>query len=269
MRSATLMLSTTLILLAVMPAPRGLVAANGIQKNSGSSSVWTEEAPVERKAKIGRKAVRPRHKVERVRLLTLEYRILERAEDSEQVEANPLTLFHAGDRVRLSVKANQDGYLYIVNQTEDSNGRAVDPPRLIFPDSRINNGQNFVRMNEEIVLPGGCSQEFVDQQGRCWWWMNQKAGTEVIILILSRDLITDLQDNTSAGMVKADYIARLKASSGERLRRTGRPDLSPEQGGGAGRYITWVTNTNTADNEELIETVRLNHAADNQAFQQH
>jgi hypothetical protein len=235
------------------------IVATG-QQTSGSSSVWTEETSVQRQPRPGRP--HPRHKIEKARLLTLEYRVLERGQDGGAIEANPLTTFHSRDRIRLAIKANQDGYLYIINQTEDPSGKVVDLPHLIFPDSRIRNGQNFVKTNDELMLPAYCSPEYTDDQGRCWWWMNQTSGSEVVILVLSRDLITDLQDNIVGGVVKADYVAHLKASSGQTLKRTSRPDISPEQGGGAGRYITWVTNTNTKDNEELIEAVRLNHAAE-------
>lgn len=244
---------------AALLIPAGAVSRTSSQKASGSSSVWTEETRVERKTKPNRRARRPRPKIEKVRLLTLEYRVLKRAQDGSAVEANPITLFHAKDRVRVSIKANQDGYLYIINQTEDQTGKVIDPPHLIFPDSRIKDGQNFVKMNEEILLPGFCSPGY-DDHGVCWWRMNDKAGSEVVILIFSRDLITDLQDNTAAGVVKPSYIAQLKASSEQRVRKTSKPDLSPSQGGGAGRYITWVTNTNTKDNEELIERISLNHA---------
>src|SRR5215469_6440182 len=239
----------------LIPAAAGSLAP--AQKPSGSSSVWTEESRVERKSKPNRKARRPRPKIEKVRLLTLEYRVLKRAQDGSAVEANPITLFHAKDKVRVSIKANQDGYLYIINQTEDQTGKVVDPPHLIFPDSRIKDGQNFIRMNEEILLPAFCSPGY-DDHGVCWWRMDDKSGSEDVILIFSRDLITDLEDNTVAGVIKQSYIAQLKAGS-ERSKKTSRPDLSPSQGGGAGRYITWVTNTNTKDNEDLIETISLNH----------
>ena len=247
-------ITTVVALLTAVAAP----APSFPQKPSGSSSVWTEETKVVRKAKPNRKSRRPRPKVEKVPLLTLEYRVLKRGQDGTSIEANPLTLFHAKDRVRVAVKANQAGYLYIINQTEDQNGNVVVKPRLIFPDSRIKDGQNFVKMNEEILLPAFCSPGY-DDHGVCWWKMDDKSGSETMILIFSRDLITDLEDNTVAGVVKQSYIAQLKAGSDQR-KKTSRPDLSPSQGGGAGRYITWVTNTNTKDNEELIETISLNHA---------
>jgi len=236
-----------------------ITATTPVQKTSGSSSVWTEETRVVRKAKPNRKARRPRPKVEKVPLLTLEYRVLKRGQDGTAVEANPITLFHAKDRVRVAIKANQDGYLYIINQTVDQSGKVVDPPRLIYPDSRIKDGQNFVKMNEEVLLPAFCSPGY-DDHGVCWWRMNDRAGSEVVILIFSRDLITDLSENTIAGVVKQSYISQLKAGSDQRIKKTSKPDISPSQGGGAGRYITWVTNTNTKDNEELIETISLNHA---------
>ncbi|MGH9760714.1 MAG: DUF4384 domain-containing protein [Blastocatellia bacterium] len=267
MRNAAIVRFSIVMLLVLLFAGSTPWLRAKVGQKSGSTSVWTEETQVERKPKAGRKPVRPRPKAERVRLLTLEYRVFKREQDGEQIEVNPLTTFHTRDRVRMAIKPNQDGYLYIINQTEDQRGKVVDAPRLIFPDSRIKGGQNFVKMNEEIILPGFCPRDYVDDQGRCWWWMNQEVGSEVIIFIFSRDLITDLQDNTSGGVVKADYIAQLKASSGERIKRSSRPGISPEQGGGAGGYTIWVTNTNTKDNEELIETVSLNHTTESQAYQ--
>lgn len=246
-------ITAVVVLFIAVAAP----APSPAQKPSGSSSVWTEEAKVERKAKPNRKSRRPRPRVEKVPLLTLEYRVLKRGQDGTSIEANPITTFHAKDRVRVAIKVNQDGYLYIVNQTQDQNGNVTVKPHLIFPDSRIKDGQNFVKMNEEILLPAFCSPGY-DDHGVCWWRMDDKSGSEDVILIFSRDLITDLEDNTVAGVIKQSYIAQLKAGS-ERSKKTSRPDLSPSQGGGAGRYITWVTNTNTKDNEDLIETISLNH----------
>jgi hypothetical protein len=237
--------------------PAAIPATSSAQKPSGSSSVWTEETKVERKVKPNRTPRRPRPKVEKVPLLTLEYRVLKRGQDGASIEANPVTTFHAKDRVRVAIKVNQDGYLYIINQTEDQNAKVVVQPHLIFPDSRIKDGQNFVKMNEEVLLPSYCSPGY-DDHGVCWWKMDDKAGSEDVILIFSRDLITDLEDNTVAGVIKPSYIAQLKSGS-DQNKKTSRPDLSPSQGGGAGRYITWVTNTNPKDNEELIETISLNH----------
>jgi hypothetical protein len=220
-----------------------------------SSLVWDKPVTVKRVEKSSRVPIRKRHKVETAPLLTLQWRVLKRMESGSQLEVNPTTIFHTGDRMRLALTANQDGYLYIIHRSEGQDGT------IIFPDSRINNGQNFVKKNEEYALPAYCpTPEFEDPRD-CWWKMTPPGGREVFTVIFSRDMIMSLpnQVTETGGVIKQQVIKDLEIASGQILKRTSRPNLSPQQGGGAGRYVTWVTNTNTKDNEELIETVVLTH----------
>src|ERR1700687_314090 len=48
--------------------------------------------------------------------LGLRYAVLKQSETMRYLEVTPDAIFHAGDRIRLSVMSNQNGYLYIVQQ---------------------------------------------------------------------------------------------------------------------------------------------------------
>ena len=220
-----------------------------------SSIVWDKPVEVKRVVKPKRETTRRRPKIERTPLLTIQWRVLKRNPDGTELETNPTTMFHTGDRLRLAITPNQEGYLYIIHHSEGRDGA------IIFPDSRINDGQNFVKKDQEYVLPAYCpTPEFNDPRD-CWWRMTPPGGQEIFTLIFSRDLITSLPNRVTeeGGVVKQSLISEIEADSHQALKRTSRPELSPQQGGGAGRYIVWVTNTNSKDNEELIETIVLTH----------
>src|SRR5438128_1060885 len=102
-----------------------------------SSPTWDKPITIKRVTKPGRKS-RPHPRIERVPPLTFQWRVIKRANGNLQQETSPYTVFHAGDQVKLAITPNQDGYLYIIHNTEGQDGV------LQFPDSRINNGQNYV-----------------------------------------------------------------------------------------------------------------------------
>ncbi|KAF0249483.1 MAG: hypothetical protein FD167_1113 [bacterium] len=220
-----------------------------------SSLVWDKPVVVKRVSKPTRKPVAHR-RVERVPLLTLEWRMLKRNNDGTSQETNPNAIFHTGDRIRLAIKANQNVYLYIVHHSQGQDGT------IIFPDSRINNGENYVKKNQEYILPAYCPTPEFDDPKDCWWKMTPPAGREEFTIICSRDMITSLPNQSSdeIGIIKLNVISELKTNSGQTLKRTSRPEFSYQEGG-SGRYITWVTNTNAKDNEDLIETIVITHGS--------
>jgi hypothetical protein len=223
---------------------------------------WDRDVAVKRVAKPGRRSTRPRPQVERAPLLTLEYRVMKQTESLLAQETNPGAVFYTGDRLQLRLRVNQDGYLYIIQNTEGQDGQ------IIFPDSQINNGRNLLRKDQEHLLPSLCDSRYLDKQGNCWFWMEPPAGREVFTVIFSRDLITQLDEIAGAGgVVRRELIDELLTNSRQTIKRTSRPGLSPERGGGAGRYTVWVTNTNRADNEELITDIVLNHKERERSYQ--
>jgi Domain of unknown function (DUF4384) len=219
-------------------------------QNKGSSSVWTNETTISRPPK----PKGPRRPKIRARLLTLEYRILKRSKDGTPIETSPTAIFQNDDALQLRIKVNQDGYLHIIQNREGADGE------LVFPDSRINDGNNFVKSNQEIVIPSNCPprSKYLDEQGNCWFGVEGLAGREIYTIIFSREAVPDVMNQIprEGGAIKQQDIKRIKESANQ---ITSRPDLSPRQGGGAGRYIQWVTNFNRNNNEELVKRVVLNH----------
>ncbi len=233
-----------------------LIQVASVERAAGQADklTWDKDVQVKRVAKPGRKTVRPRPRVERAPLLTLEYRVMKQAENLSPQETNPQAVFYTGDRLQVGVRVNQDGYLYIIQHSNNEDGQ------IIFPDSRINYGRNLLRKNQEHLMPSQCESKYMDESGNCWFWMEPPAGREVFTVIFSRDLITQLDEVAGAGgMVRRQIIEELLKNSHQTIKRTSRPGLSPEHGGGAGRYIVWVTNTNIRDNEELITDIVLLH----------
>lgn len=84
-------------------------------------------------------------------------------------------VFRSGDRIKLFVTTNREGYLYLLNI--GSSGRS----RLIFPHSRMQAGQNFVQANMPYEVPQGGAFQF-----------DANPGEETVLLMLSPQPMNDL-----------------------------------------------------------------------------
>ena len=108
--------------------------------------------------------------------LGLRCSLLLRGPDKEYTEATPGTVFHSGDHIRLSLLANEAGYLYVVQKGSSGAWSPIYPRPGAGPDAaKINPGQL------EIV-PGG-TQAFA---------FDQHPGDEKLYVILSRTPIEDI-----------------------------------------------------------------------------
>lgn len=232
--------------------PLALIGGSSLAttQDGGYSGVWTSERPVARKAKANRIRSKPLPKrPQPARLLTVQWRVLKQDMNKQGLEVDPLLPVYTGERIRLAVKVNQDGYLYIIQNTE---GSQSEEGAVIFPDARINGGNNFVKRDDEIIIPSNCAEE---HQEDCWFLMEPPAGREAVTVIFSRDQITTLP-NTAAeasSMVKKHVISSLQNSS-----PNPKYDKQPKSAG-KGRFVTWATNMNPRDNEELVTTFYLTH----------
>jgi hypothetical protein len=214
--------------------------------------VWDKDvATVRRVVKPGRKAAPRRQPVIQAPLLTIQYRLIKRTAGGAFGDTSPATVFFTGDQVKIAITPNQDGYLYIINNTQGRDGQ------LVFPDSRINNGLNFVNKNTEYAVPGTCPK-FANSKD-CWYEMDDVAGREEFTLIFSRDIISSLPNQAvgNGGLIKREVIQEIRNQSGQDIEET-----SLRQGIGAGNYVIWVKNKNRKDNEELIYTIGLSHRAE-------
>ncbi len=202
-------------------------------------------ARIIRKTKTNRKPPpRPRRQaVQRAPLLRLEWRVLKVQDDGTQQETSPIAVFHPGDRLRLAVRTNQDGFLYVIHQAGPT-----QPGQIIFPDSRLNGGRNDVRKLQEFILPSACPPQI--QPRDCSLIVTPPAGQELFTLVYTRDPILDLPNTATeiGGGIPVETLKKLKADSGQVLRR---------QRGGTPLSVV-VVNTNTRDNEDIFETLILN-----------
>jgi Domain of unknown function (DUF4384) len=226
-------------------APCGFISSAQTNK-----LVWDKDVEtVKRVVKPGRKPGVRRRPVMQAPLLTIQYRLIKRA-GSGVSDTSPSAVFFSGDQVKIGITPNQDGYLYIIHNTQGSDGQ------LVFPDSRINNGTNFVSKNTEYVVPGTCPT--FNNPKDCWYEMDEVVGREEFTLIFSRDVISSLPNRAigSGGVIKQDVIRELRRQSNQDIEES-----SLRKGIGAGNYVIWVKNKNIKDNEELIHTIGLSHRA--------
>ncbi len=226
----------------------GSHAGEAFAQNRWDDTVVIKRAPVAptRRPGPGPRPLR-RPATQRVALLTLQWRLLKFTDDGLRKVVSVDDTFSPQDRLVLSVKANQNGYLYIVRQpSADGDGR------LLFPSRHYNGGSNLVRKNQEFVLPSDCA----DFAAPCWFSLPPSAAKETLTLIFSRDRIEELPNQAppTGGVmtVGARIVSRLLDVSAQRLQRI--PGVLTD------RNTVWVRNTNAENNEEVIETLTLNGA---------
>jgi hypothetical protein len=231
--------SQTVLLIIIILAVNSLITVHAQDNSSLFVGKPVPVVTVKRVAKKGRvvNRNRPRPAVSRVPLLAVQLRLLKVKQDGSAVETNPLSEFYANDRLRLSVKANQDGYLTIIRQSGPS-----EDGQILFPTSLLNDGANYVSANKEFVVPGNCSANI--KASDCAYVMPESAGKQIFTVIFSRDLILDLPDSakTGTGAIKAQVINAIEGSSIKQL----------EIKQGVTPFAILVLNTNRNDNEEIF-----------------
>ncbi|MCC6539538.1 MAG: DUF4384 domain-containing protein [Bryobacterales bacterium] len=124
--------------------------------------------------------------------LGLRYAIL-REDGVNGVEVAPTTRFKSGDRIRLKVQSNSDGYLYIVSQGTSGAWQVV------FPTKNRRNGSNRMKAGEE----------------ESWnFRFSGKPGVEKLFAVLSRTPEADLDSllYDLSGVPSPDGVKRAAAT---------------------------------------------------------
>ncbi len=109
--------------------------------------------------------------------LAMGYTLYMRNENGEAVRVDPSRSFRTGERVRILLETNTDGYLYIFNTTNNGD------PVMIYPDTRIDDGGNYIEAHVPIEVP---SSEETDENFR-WFTFDNKPGTERLYVVFSRE----------------------------------------------------------------------------------
>ncbi len=106
----------------------------------------------------------------------LGYSLYMRDANGDAVRVDPEREFHNGDRIRVALEANTDGYLYVFH-TENSGD-----PEMIFPDARLNGGSNAIAAHVPYEIP---SSKEADERLR-WFNFYGNPATERLYIIVTR-----------------------------------------------------------------------------------
>jgi hypothetical protein len=190
--------------------------------------------------------------------LGLRYTILKKSADG-QAEVSTEAVFHAGDRIRLAIEANDDGYLYVVNRGSSGTWK------LLFPSPEIKNGDNHIQRRVRYEIPAGYTFTFDEQ-----------AGEEKLFVVLSRQPEPDLegliyslgQNGGAPGGVQKPKTLMASAAFGDdvigRLRNSYARDLIVEKvddepaGPKAEKAVYAVNPTGSADSR-VVADITLKH----------
>lgn len=192
----------------------------------------------------------------KVPLLAVQLRLLFVNKDGSESEFNPKAAFTPDNRLRLSITANQRGYLYVIRQKSPE-----ESGEIIFPTKLANGGSNLVTANYEYVIPGNCPKEIIAAPRDCALTLAPYADApqEFFTLIFTRDQLVGLPDDVkntrvslanlmTAGKIESKTLVNLIEDSGQDL--VSQPGDTP--------FAVRIVNINPNDNEEIIETFVLN-----------
>ena len=93
------------------------------------------------------------------------------------VRVDPDHTFRKGDRVRILLETNSDGYLYIFNTTDDG------PATLIYPDASLDEAGNYLQAHVPFEIPSSSSTE----ERLRWFAFDEVGGTEHLFFVFTRE----------------------------------------------------------------------------------
>jgi hypothetical protein len=164
------------------PKPTGPVTGTGSGKNTDSSSNSNGDKTgpvVVNKARIG-----------------LGLTLFTRDSNGLAVRTDPTRVFRKGDRVRVLLETNTDGFLYIFNTTNDG------PPIMIYPDVNLDDAGNYLHAHVPFEIPSSAGA----QEGLRWLVFDEHAGDEKLYFVFSREPLNGVP-------LEDDLVSFCKASS--------------------------------------------------------
>lgn len=93
------------------------------------------------------------------------------------VRVDPDHVFQKGDRVRVLLETNTDGYLYIFNTTNDG------PATMIYPDANLDEAGNYLQAHVPFEIPTSLAAE----ERLRWFAFDEVAGTEHLFFVFTRE----------------------------------------------------------------------------------
>ena len=156
----------------------------------------------------------------------------------ERVSAN--ATLTEGDRVRVSIESPQTGYLYVIDREQYAN-KQLGEPYLIFPTTRVRNGDNAVTAGRLIELPTQ------DDQPNFFTLRSTKAGEsgELLTLLVTEKPIEGLTIGQKPLALTEEQVAAWQ-------KQWGKPVEQLEMVGGVGKTWTKAEQQAGADGTRLL-----------------
>jgi hypothetical protein len=190
--------------------------------------------------------------------LGLRYAILKKTSDG-QAEVTTDTVFHAGNRIRLEVETNDDGFLYVVNRGSSGTWK------VLFPSAEVKGGDNRIQHRVRYQIPSGYTFTF-----------DELPGEEKLFIVLSRQpepdlegLIYSLGQNTGApAEAQKPKMLLVSAAFGndviDKLRDAYTRDLivekvDDEQAGPKKETAVYAVNPSGSADSRVVADVTLKH----------
>jgi Domain of unknown function (DUF4384) len=93
------------------------------------------------------------------------------------IRADPTHAFHKGDRVRVLLETNSDGYLYIFNTTD--NGLPV----MLYPNPELDEAGNYLQSHVPFEIPSSLAAE----ERLRWLVFDEHGGNERLYFVFSHE----------------------------------------------------------------------------------
>jgi hypothetical protein len=92
------------------------------------------------------------------------------------VRTDPTRVFRSGDRLRILLETNTEGYLYIFNTTNDG------PPVMIYPNIELDEAGNYIQAHVPFEIPDSLASE----ERKRWLAFDENAGAERLYFVFSK-----------------------------------------------------------------------------------
>lgn len=93
------------------------------------------------------------------------------------VRVDPTHVFRKGDRVRVLLETNTEGYLYIFNTTDGGK------PVMIYPNAELDEGGNYVQPHVPFEIPSSAAEA----ERLRWLTFDEYAGAERLFFVFTRE----------------------------------------------------------------------------------
>lgn len=113
----------------------------------------------------------------KVKKMGLGLTLFTRDPNGMSVRADPSRVFRSGERVRVLLETNTDGYLYIFNTTDGGK------PVMIYPNAELDEGGNYIQSHVPFEIPSSTARE----ERLRWFTFDKNAGAERLFFVFTRD----------------------------------------------------------------------------------